>query len=120
MADKIERVTDYLGNEIKEGDEVCFIQVIDRQYFSKIGYFIPGTGESKEVDVSRPDTPCFRKGDYYKVFLYHGCIAYTISTDEFVLTEHIPPIWFNERTTVIAIKGKSDTEEQYLNFKNKQ
>lgn len=112
-------MTDYIGNEIKVGDKVYFIKILDRQTILAVCVLIPGTGFSELKDLRRPDKECFIKGRYYKVFEHCGCLGYKIKTPHYTMIDILPPMFLNSETHIIAIKGVSDSKEQYLNFKNK-
>lgn len=110
-------VTDYMGNEIKEGDEIVFITVLNVQHFRRIGWYM-GDVKIGDEEPKRDPIPCFEKGKYHKVEIHEDHLCYTVKDGQYTITL---PIYdpFRKEEQIIGIKGKSDLENQYIDFKNK-
>ncbi len=111
-------MTDYKGNEILLGMEVCYIMILDRQYF-RYGVFIHKEegGWDQSWEDKRPDRPCWEVGKYYKVEDSVGYLCIKIISDGYTFYQSLESA-FEDDTTILAIKGISDTEEDYLEFLN--
>lgn len=119
-------VTDYLGNEIKEGMEVGVIvtQVWSRSVVKQ--EILEGTGFQMSTHTSTA-TPCFKINKFFVVerdnkgelFIldkgWDGNFGHYVQ--RFFTTDDM----FSLAQELVAIKGLSDTEEQYNDFlKNHQ
>lgn len=111
--DKPKVITDYLGNEVKDGMDICFITVIDKQQFRFMGYMIGGEMKGS-LEPERPDKPCFEKGEFYHL---NNGLNYTKKHGGITYTAPLSMLTFGQQPTqILAIKGISDTEEQYNEY----
>lgn len=117
--DKPKIITDYLGNEVKCGMEICFIRVVDKQQFRFMGCMVGGEMIGTP-EPERPDVPCWEVGKYINV---EFGMNYTENINGFELTAPISMLIFGTdfNTHILAIKGVSDSETQYKEYlKNKK
>ena len=107
-------MTDYKGNEIKPGMEICAVKIIDRQMFrgGVLIPVVPGVAHIEHWEDKRPDRPCWEPGEYYKVN-DSMCIQKNVSSGEYEFTCTIRIddmiVGLEKELYVIAIKGISDT-----------
>lgn len=81
-------VTDWKGNQIKEGDEVCFIRVKTGGYFRNAAFLIPD-GKGGHTEHKIPDDPeedCWIIEECIKI---DKGLTYTVSTGSYTITQHI-------------------------------
>jgi hypothetical protein len=118
-------ITDYLGNEVKEGDEIVFITVIDRHSYVH-GALIPAaiseSGKPEQIwEEKRPDKPCWKLGKYNKVVNPNGNLSVIQDAGEYTFYLAIDfMLTTTNNTEILAIKGKSDTQDQYNEFLKNQ
>lgn len=122
-------ITDWKGNEIKEGMEVTIILVVKRDYMHNFVIWMPkgdkGYDEIRGKDKPDPDENCWEPGEYLKVINENGILGCrrTVRVWErnenntdwdtanvFMSLQMMLPS-FN--TCIIAIKGISDKEDEY-------
>ena len=109
--------TDYLGNKIKAGQEICFITVIEKPVFCRYMPFVPVESDDEESEI-KEDKHCWKVGDYYKVRYHVGFgLFYVLQSGESKLyaTLETEMVFNKTETNILAIKGISDNEEMYLN-----
>lgn len=108
--DKPKDVTDWKGNVIKEGDEVCFIKIRTGENFSNLSLLIPdGEGGFTEYKTEEePEEDCWEIGKYIKI---EKGLRYTVSMGEYTFNTPISSLAFFEPNIILAIKGVSDTKE---------
>lgn len=100
---------DWMGNEIKEGDEVCLIQVI--QSYPRVGIAL--AGEITWQD-QKPDEECWEKGRYHKLKMGELGLYYEWSKGNYHFIELLSMLmWSVSEKTIIAIKEISDKKELY-------
>ena len=107
-------MTDWKGNEIKPGMEVCFIKVVDRQMF-RFGVLepvVPGVAHIENWEDNKPDKPCWEVVKCYKV---EGDSLLVM--DEEGIAKLVQPLeikckWMDMETHILAIKGISDTKPE--------
>lgn len=100
-------ITDWKGNIIKVGDEICIIKVIDREYFRFNGIFIGGKF-IENTEPPKPNTECFEVGEYITV---EPNLMYTTKIGEYTFHQHLSMLNFAvDSCHIIAIKGISDTK----------
>ena len=117
--DKPKVITDYLGNEVKSGMEICFIRVVDRQQFRFMGIYVGGEKFGEEEPI-RPDKSCWNIGEYINV---ETNLTYTKEIGGYTFTAPISMLIFSTdfSTHILAIKGVSDNKKQYKEYlKNKK
>lgn len=80
-------IKDWKGNIVKEGDEVCFIKTIDRDYIQSAGFYLNGTFHETKSHPE-PDVECWVVGEYFKVRLCNGELATskTITDNDLTMT----------------------------------
>jgi hypothetical protein len=110
--DKPKEVTDWKGNVIKEGDEVCFIKIRTGGFFKNFGWMIPN-GDGTYTSHTIPDVPdedCWEFGEYKKVWANKtGKLFYTSVLGEYILHQPISMLNFcGDSKHILAIKGVSD------------
>lgn len=120
-AEKPKVITDYLGNEVKYGMSICFVKVVDKDYFGNASLLVPQmNGGHKVIEVSKrkPDAPCWEVGSYIDVELG---LNYTKQIGEYTFTAPLSMLIFGTdfSTHILSIKGVSDTKEQYNEFLKK-
>ena len=102
---------DYKGNEVQDGDEICFVKIRKNYEFKNFAWNIPD-GKGGYTEHKIPDTPeedCFEPYDYRKVFIQHGQLYTTIQCGEYTFSVQLKnTIIFLDKYTLLAIKGKSD------------
>lgn len=102
-------ITDWKGNEVKEGDEICIIRRIRRPFFTNVSWLIPdGMGKFQEIKGSDPEPAkeCWEVGDYTKVEPGFMC---TTKEGDTTYKCHISLLtMFMTDDFVLAIKGLSD------------
>lgn len=112
--DKRKEVSDWKGNAIKEGDEICFIKIKTGSGFLSFSIMIPnGDGSYEKIESpAEPEKDCWEVGEYLKVekegrylFVNSKCGEYTVQQEISLLT-----FCMSERT-ILAIKGVSDSKE---------
>lgn len=109
----VQMITDYKGNEIKPGMEICAVKIVDRQYIRE-GLYIPidGGGYHEIWEDEKPDTPCWEPQEYFKVN-NSMCIENTVRAYDYTATFAWPvDMWvdrLDKECFVVAIKGISDT-----------
>lgn len=109
--DKPKDVTDWKGNVIKEGDEVCFIKIRTGSFFDNLGLLIPdgegGFSEYKTEEETEED--CWEVGDYVTV---ERGLKYTSTMGEYTFIMPISAlVFFPKEKSILAIKGVSDMKE---------
>lgn len=110
-------MTDWKGNEIKEGDEICLIKFLQKDWVGRSGFYVPqGNGSFKEVVVKEkpePDKEVWEVGAYYLVHNRKGLLCITEEVGEHKITSAINQLMFflDEKCFQIGIKGVSDTKE---------
>lgn len=109
--DKPKIITDWKGNVIKEGDEVCFIKIRTGGFFKNFGWMIPngdGTFTSHTIpDV--PDEDCWEVGEYIKI---EEGLRYTSKLGEYTFNQPISMLDFcMDSKHILAIKGVSDMKD---------
>lgn len=111
-------IKDYSGNEIKEGQEICFITVVDIPVYKKIACLMAASDIAetwKEISQSREH--CWKVGNYYEVqfnkFLGLYYVIESINSSFFVSLQ-TDTLLDKTDTNILAIKGVSDNEEMYL------
>lgn len=112
-------MTDWKGNEIKPGMEICFIRVIYRQYF-QFGVLVPiAPGVHVDhMEDKRPDKPCW---EVLESFIVDETLC--ISKTEGNITLKNPLSWIEsglQDDTILAIKGISDNREDYITIENRK
>jgi len=113
-----EKIVDWKGNEIKDGDEICFIKFLERDYYGKAGMFMPdgkGGGETHWFKIEpNPDKECWEVGEYLKVEMKGNIPYVTTKLGEYTFTQPISMMLFsmNKDCSILAIKGISDTPEK--------
>lgn len=109
--DKPEDVTDWKGNVIKEGDEVCFIKIKSGGIFKNMTWLIPngdGSFSSRTIE-DEPEEDCWAVGEY--VLIEKG-LVYTSTIGDYTFTMPISGLTFCiQPGTILAIKGVSDMKE---------
>jgi len=109
--DKPQGPTDWKGNVIKEGDEVCYIKIRTGSFFSNLGLLIPDEagGYTEYKMGEEPEEDCWEVGEYIKI---GKGLRYTSTIGEYtfnmLLTE---PAFCIQPGTILAIKGVSDMKE---------
>lgn len=101
------KVLDWKGNEIKEGDEICFIEVKSGGIFTNVHFWIPFTGERIPIDMP-PEKDCWDVGEYYKVKKIGDCLYYTVDFGENKATIPLCDNFVDDKRFILAIKGESD------------
>lgn len=97
-------MTDYLGNEIKDGMEVCWVLV--NRHTPKFGWFVGG----KVVAIHQEENePCWEVGGYIKVLvgengrpMYHKTVKDCDITYNF--TDYLDSPFIDTKNIVLAIK----------------
>lgn len=103
-------IKDWKGNEVKDGDEICFIATKKNYMFSTGYWLVPGDPPQKIPMDLPPPEDCWIVGDYHKVFIMHGELYTTITSGNFTLTDALVNtlLFVDRRYTILAIKGISD------------
>lgn len=113
-------VVDWMGNELKEGDEFCFIKVRAVGPFKNFGIMIPD-GKGVFISQSIPDgveEDCWYVGEYSKIEKGEMGLFYTSTFQGFTFHQHISLLHFcGSNESILAIKGVSDNQELYKNRK---
>lgn len=121
-------VTDWKGNVIKEGDEICWVKIIDRDYVGGVMFFNLHGDNKYETRDKEPDKDCWEPGKSYKVISQEDKLGHMQEvkswsysnqklkwSDSFLkfisLYEAIS--WLNDNTHILSIKGVSDNEQEY-------
>lgn len=125
-------ITDWKGNEIKEGMEVTIILVVKRDYMHNFVIWMPkgdyGHDEIRGKDKPDPDKECWETGELLKVsnkdgvlgcfrdvrFWESGDVTEFSTAHTFMTLSMLLPL---QNTCIIAIKGISDKEDEYRNYK---
>ena len=113
-----EVITDWKGNKIKDGDEICFIRIIERDYFGKAGMFIPdgkGSGANHWFKTEpNPDKECWEIGEYRKVEMRDNVPYITIQSGEYTVTAPLSmsTMFMDKDCSILAIKGISDIQSK--------
>lgn len=109
--DNVKPITDWKGNLIKEGDEICVIRIVDRPMFTNMTLMIPKglPGEFEAIKSPAPDPEpkeCWEIDEYKLVM---PGLMYESKAGEFTFHCHISMIHFLlDKDHVLAIKGVSD------------
>jgi len=109
-----DKVFDWKGNELKAGDEVCFIKIRTHDWIQRMGILMPNTGETIWSDFKpEPEKDCWEIGDYVKIYEHNGGLYYTVNFGDDVHWCHISMLAVlpNPRT-ILAIKGVSDMPDK--------
>jgi hypothetical protein len=106
----IEEFKDWKGNAIKEGDEICFIKIMEKDYFGELYCGLNEDGTMRKIKDKDADQVCWKLGEYHKVSLLNGQLAITRKIEEYTFTETLQTmIMFSDSDCwVIGIKGISD------------
>lgn len=114
-------LVDWMGNEIKEGHEVCFIKIKTGGYFRNASFFIPdGSGGHTEHKIpDDPEEDCWEVGEYLKIIKDdNGILVYDIKGPNYSGRQLVCMLgWYVDTKYILAIKGVSDTK-QILPIKN--
>lgn len=101
----MDKIFDYIGNEVKEGMSIYFVQTNIHQM--EMGFLMPGGGYQKVIDAS--DTDCWILGKEYLVKDGSMGLYVEIKAGSYTFMQTIESAFiFNKQT--IAIKGVSDKE----------
>ena len=98
-------MTDWKGNEIKPGMEVCIIKIIDKQYMVPGVLFPDGTCIMADRE---PDKVCWEIGPYYLVEGEKLIITESIGEFTFSQPLEIKCFFLDMNNYFLAIKGISD------------
>jgi hypothetical protein len=111
-------ITDWKGNEIKPGMEICLIKVIDR-HTMVFGMLIPlpDGGHKEYKEEKRPDSPCWEVGNYYLIDENFSYLAEDKADLTLRVSIHFIDFSMDKRTHILAIKGISDNREEYEQFR---
>lgn len=109
-------MTDWKGNIIKEGDEICLIRTKDIDYFGRVAWIMPKEDGTYDEIVTKekpePTKDIWEVGQYHKVFTHKGKLCIKIQCGEWEVTQGIMGIMvFEPSEIILAIKGVSDTKE---------
>lgn len=127
------KVTDWKGNEIKEGMEVTIILVVKRDYMHSYSIFMPKGDNGFNIihgkEKPDPDKECWEPGEFLTVINRDGVLGCkrlvrTWQMNEGAKTEFGNSETFSSlnelkplsETCIIAIKGLSDKEDDYRNY----
>jgi len=111
-------MTDWRGSTIKAGDTIVFVNT--RSFLTNFGIMIPNGNGQFEFHKSKVQPPdhCWEPREY-QTKEFEGELFYTsmeIPTDGItrwmVLDDFTIKFWLSP-STIICIKGKSDSEEEY-------
>lgn len=106
--DKPKEITDWKGNVIKEGDEVCFIKIRTGGFFKNFSMCIPN-GDGTFTTHTLPDEPekdCWEVGEYIKI---EQGLRYTSKFGEYTFNQPISMLTIlMDNKHILAIKGVSD------------
>lgn len=100
-------VTDWQGNMVKAGDEVCFIKIRTGGMFTA-AFLIPDQkgGYTEHNIPDEPETDCWEVGECIKV---EEGLRYTTVQGEFTFTQPLSLLTFcMDSRHILAIKGVSD------------
>lgn len=105
---KDEIIYDWKGNEVKEGDEICIVQIKERHYKSVL--MMPN-GENIVFNIPE-EKEIWEVGKSQLVFKHNGKLAIEQSSENFNLTLYLNTflIFINEGYHLWAIKGLSDSK----------
>lgn len=100
-------VTDWKGNIIKEGDEVCIIKIVDRPMFSNFGILVPVGGGVRWDSAEAPEPKeCWIPGEYLKI---REGLTYVVNVHDQIVNSHVSLLTlFLDKDHILAIKGVSD------------
>lgn len=101
-------VKDWKGNIVKEGDEICFIQIIKKDCFGDLYIGLPPHRELIKIKETNPDEFCWEKGEYHKVTLLEGHPAFTTTTYGYTFTRCLSLSMMDMNNIILAIRGVSD------------
>lgn len=110
-------MTDWKGNIIKEGDEICLIKFLHKDWIGRSSLLVPQEGGScKEFVIKEKpesDKEVWDVGDYYLVHNINGKLCITQEIGDCKITTPINQLMFfrDETCFQIGIKGVSDTKE---------
>jgi hypothetical protein len=97
--------TDYLGNEIKEGHQICFVQ--RSNLFTEIGYLMPH-GDSIVYD-HQPEEDLWEIDEYADVVNIDGKLFYSVEENSARYNINLSLLdFFTPSNCIVAIKGISD------------
>lgn len=124
--DAPQKITDWIGNEVMEGQEICLIQFKRIAYFGNVSFLIPnGNGGHTEIKSDKPpkeDEDCWEVGEYRKVYLLQGLPYISVKVGKYTFEQPLTMMVnfdIDKRTTILAIKGISDNKEYYELWKKK-
>lgn len=108
-----DEVTDWKGNVIKEGDEICFIKIKTGGLFTDISLVMLPGGEEIPIPAEE-EKDCWEVEEYLKVERMDcGLLGYTRKYGEWTVTQAITMDeikFFDTGRFILAIKGVSDTK----------
>jgi hypothetical protein len=103
-------MTDYLGNEIKDGMEICWVLV--NKHTPQISWYVGGKIMMMQEEENEP---CWELGEYIKVSvcengrpMYHKTVKDGDITYNF--TDYLDSPFIDTKNIVLAIKGISDKQ----------
>lgn len=107
------QITDWKGNAIKHGDEICLIKIKDKSYFGKVGMMIPGQGMVCSTEEPEPNKNCWKVGEYLKV---DENLCITVKHGYYTFTQPISicMAYIDTSCLILAIKGVSDVNPKKI------
>lgn len=113
----MEATTDWQGNVIKEGDEICVIQTKKNYMFKKPQSYVPNlSGGFDVIDLfEEPEEDCWIIEESYKVVIINDSLYFTYAAGEYTVSNSLSIIKIGlDQYHLLAIKGVSDMQPKQL------